>query len=75
MVSPAILLAQTDMMIQIGIQPGPGHRVAEGCLVQERRARADDHAVDALFADVVLDHGLPGVRAHEHVGAGNHHVW
>ena len=71
---PGILLAQADVVIQVGVQPGAGDRATEGLFMQRGGASADHNTVDAQFLDVLLDLGLPGVRAERHIGARNDHI-
>ncbi len=68
---PTGLLAQADVIIQVGVQPGAFQCAAERLFMQENGAGADDHAVDAFLLNIVNDLLLSGIGAHEHVRARN----
>ena len=67
-VDPRALLADVDLGVLVGVEPGPLGDAAEGVHVELRRARGDHEAVELLLLDVAL-HVLLG-----RVGAGEHHL-
>ena len=66
---PAHLLAHTHVLIEIRIQSSARDGAAESLLVQGGRAGPDHNPIDAVFANVFFNHGLPGIGAQRHVGA------
>ncbi len=73
-VGPGVLLADVDLGVLEGVQPGAPGDAAEGEQVQLGRARRDDQPIEALFLDL-LDHVvLTTVGAREHRGLGVHHA-
>ena len=48
LVGPTALLANVHVLVEVRVEPGPADGVAEGQLVQERRARRHHHAVEFL---------------------------
>jgi hypothetical protein len=68
------VLAQVGHLALVGIDAAFFGRATEGRLVHARRARGDDHAVELLVANGVLEHGLPRIRAHVLVFHGVNHA-
>ena len=52
---PAILLAQTDVVVQVRVQPGALDSPPESLLVQEDGTCSDNDPIDAFFLDIVRD--------------------
>ena len=71
---PTILLSQADVIIKVGVQPRPFHRLPECLLMQEHRASANHDPVYALLGDIVSDQFLAWIGAHEHVTARDDHI-
>ena len=65
------MLANVDHLQKERIQAGAPKSAAEGGLVQQRRTRGHDHAIQFVIGDVLLDQCLAGVGAHVLVVAGN----
>src|SRR3990170_2110046 len=68
---PRNLLAQADHVAQVRVHAGIGAGLAEGLLMQMRRAGPDDDAREALLLDVLFDQLLSERGAHELVVAGD----
>ena len=63
-VHPRVVLADVDHLEIERVQPSGGHGVAEGVLVQLRRAGRNNDAVKPVLADVLPDQFLAGIGAH-----------
>ncbi len=71
---PGHLLPHRGHLEQIRVDPAPPAGRLECFLMQPRRAGSHHHPVQVVGLDVVFDHLLAGVRAHELVIARNGHV-
>ena len=63
-VHPRAVLAQIGHLALEGVDAAFFSRAAKGRLVHARRACGDHHAVQVLFLDGVLEHGLPRIGTH-----------
>ena len=72
---PAALLPYVRVLELIWIQTGRGDRVPERFLVKRRGTGSNDHTIQLLLPDGVLDHILSRVRAHIGVIHGMDHTW
>jgi hypothetical protein len=70
-VDPRALLAYVGHLEEVRVQPRFLECLAEGRLVHPGGARGNDHPVEPLILDVVLDQVLARVRAHVGVLAGD----
>ena len=71
---PAILLPQSDVVVQVRIQPGALYGPPEGLLMQENGTCSHDDPVDTVFFNVVGDQLLARIRAHELIAPRNDDV-
>ena len=67
---PGVVLADVDHLEVEGVEAALFDGVAEGVFVQQRRAGGDDDPIQTMFADVLLDEFLAGIRAHVLVVSG-----
>jgi hypothetical protein len=58
---PTVLFAQTDVVVEIGIDSGSHDSLPKGLLVQRRGAGANHYPVHAALANVLFDQSLSGV--------------
>ena len=70
LVRPRDLLPDVGDLHLIGVETGRGGRTAESRLVHGRRARGDDHPVQAVVLGHLTDQGLAWLRAYVLVVAG-----
>ena len=63
-VHPRAVLAQVGHFALEGIDAAFLGGAPKRRLVHARRAGGDDHAIELLVDNRVLEHGLPGIRAH-----------
>ena len=72
-VHPAHLLPQVGVLVHIGIDPGPDQGLAESGFMQTGGAGGHHHPVHQAAFEILDDHFLAGIGAHEHIGPGHHH--
>ena len=73
-VHPGALFADVGHLKVVGVDPRLLDHGAECDLVHPRRAGSDDHPVQVIVVDVLLDHLLTGIATHVHMVAGHDHV-
>ena len=71
---PGVVLADVHHLQEKRVQTGVGEGLAEGVLVQQRRAGGHYHAIQLVLANVLDDEFLARVRAHVLVVARHGHV-
>jgi hypothetical protein len=70
---PGTVFSDIRHLEEIGIESGFLDSVAKGWLMQQRRTGSDNNPVKFQILDVILNHALSRVGAHELIFAGDSH--
>lgn len=71
---PRHLLPHVDVLEQELVEACAGNRAPERELMEGRRTRGNNHAIQPQLLDLLLDQPLTRVGAHEHLSRGKDHA-